>query len=135
MGLENKEIWVKIFSFCSAIIVLITGCINILVVETYTSILVCFYLILFSIVIGLTEVSPYTLENFILIVFPFVKGHIGRGIFYGIVATFCFGEEMGIFGKIGGCLMMISAIATVAYFAIWSKNRSDLIEVNANVST
>jgi hypothetical protein len=121
MGLENKEIFVKIFAFVSAILVMLTGVLNIVYVDTYTSTLVCFYLIMFAMIIGLTEVSPYTLENFILIVFPFLKGHIGRGVFYGIVGTFCFGEEMNRIGKIAGAVMLISGIATIVYFGIWAK--------------
>ena len=66
---------------------------------------------------ALLNVSPFVLETYLIRVFPYLNGYLGRAIFYLAICSLCFGEEMGLFGKINGITMIISAfLCTYLHF-------------------
>ena len=73
MGLaDNKEVLIKVYIIVSAFLVFLTGMLHIVQGNPYTSTLVCFYLIFFTVIIILMEISPYIYENYIVVIFPFL---------------------------------------------------------------
>jgi hypothetical protein len=69
---EHKDVLIKIYVILSAFMVFLTGLLHIFGGNAYTSTLTCFYLIFFTVVIVLLEISPYIYENYIVVVFPFL---------------------------------------------------------------
>ena len=69
-------------------------------------------------VVVLTEISPYLLENYILTIFPFMEKQLGRGVFYAIMGSFCFGDEMGGMGVTAGILMIVAGLGTIIAFSM-----------------
>ncbi|CAG9324095.1 unnamed protein product [Blepharisma stoltei] len=116
MGLlNNKEVLLKVFIVFSGLLVFLTGVTNIFEVGSYTPTLVCFYLIICSIIVVAGEISPYILENYILQIFPFLSQTLGKGVFYIMISTFCFGSEMSGIGIAAGITFLISGIATITF--------------------
>lgn len=72
---------------------------------------------MFSLVIILLNISPYITEKYISKVFPFLTGNLGRAAVYLIVASFCFADEFGNFGKFNGFLMFICAGLSIYIYA------------------
>ena len=68
------------------------------------------------------------LENYILQVFPFMSQMIGRGVFYVIVATFCFGKEMGGLGIFGGVMMLVSGVLTIILYTYKSPPQQSFVQ-------
>ena len=79
--------------------------------------------------IVVSEVSPYLLENYIVILFPFLLLEIGKGVFYIILGTFCFGEEMGNVGILAGALILIGGVFTIGFKCMDKKREEESIDV------
>jgi len=53
---------------------------------------------------------------------------IGRGVFYVIVATFCFGKEMGGLGIFGGVMMLVSGVLTIILYTYKSPPQQSFVQ-------
>lgn len=61
--------------------------------------------------------SPLLLENYVEKIFPFFGQQLGRICIYIIASSFCYGEEMGLSGKIVGVLMILCAAGAFYMYA------------------
>ncbi|CAG9334903.1 unnamed protein product [Blepharisma stoltei] len=119
MGLLNyASLGIKLFTIATAIISFVLGATTIAGEVGYTSILVCIYLMLFSLIIICAEVSPYISGNYIARFFPFIESQLGKSLFMAVLASFCFGYEMGEYGFATGVLLFVSAALGVAISAV-----------------
>lgn len=130
MGLlSNKEVILKVFSVCSGVMMFLSGITKVYALHLYVYILVCVYLMVFAIVMVGAEISPYLLENYLSLVFPFLCQRMGKGMFYIILGTFCFGEEMGLIGIISGAMMLVAGILTVVFSCMVPQESSAKMDI------
>lgn len=93
--LRNKVVILRLFTVASCSVSLITGVINIFKPLAYSSQLLCVYLIVGSCIGIFTEISPLLMDKFVRVILPCMEDLQGRVLLYVVLATFCFGPEMG----------------------------------------
>lgn len=118
---DCKEFLVKAVTLVSGFCLFVLGFSTVFAQHTYTSSLVCFYLMLFSAIIILTEISPYILGNYLVGLFPFLDKPASRGVFYSLLGTFCFGDEMGSFGLMTGICVIIAGVLNILFSKFTTK--------------
>lgn len=123
---DYKEFLVKLLTFFSGVCLFILGFSTVFSQHTYTSSLVCFYLMLFSAIIILTELSPYILGNYLVALFPFLDKPAARGVFYALLGTFCFGDEMGSFGLMTGVCVIMAGVLNILFSKFTTKPQAQL---------
>ena len=121
---DYKEFLVKLLTLLSGACLFILGFSTVFSQHTYTSSLVCFYLMLFSTIIILTELSPYILGNYLVALFPFLDKPAARGVFYALLGTFCFGEEMGSFGLATGVCVIMAGVLNIIFSKFSTKPKT-----------
>ena len=61
-----------------------------------------------------SESSQFLLENYFQPLFPFLAIPLSKGVFYIIVASLCFGSEMGKIGMWSGIGLLLSGSLHIA---------------------
>ena len=54
-----------------------------------------------------------------------MEKQLGRGVFYAIMGSFCFGDEMGGVGVTAGVLMIVAGLGTIVSFSMDKEVRVD----------
>jgi len=110
---DTKQLAVKLLTGVAAIIVFISALFNVFSSRGYVNTLVCLYLMVFSIIIAAAEFSPLILEAYLLNIFPFLGGNIGKGILSLIIGSFCMESTYGFLSHTGGILIIIAGVANI----------------------